>query len=96
MANSEIKYEPQYTMGLGDSANIWDSMKNEIESSFSSASNYKIFTGQTTEGQECGWIGYKHNNNKVCYGIVFNNVNGIVGMKRETNGSWMFKKLWGG
>lgn len=98
MAESIIEKQP--ITGLGeelDTASI-STIISVVESTFKSASDYRTFSGYTSNGAEAGWYGFKHTNAKGGMAIFFSRNLGAYIISRNTSGTWSGRKLcnWGG
>lgn len=67
-------------------------IKYYIDNSFTNASEYSLFSGETGAGAECGWYGFKHNNTKGGICIIMSYYYGIfLGYGNGNPSTWTYK-----
>lgn len=70
------------------------SVLSVIDSSFRNAGDYRIFSGNTSNAEEAGWYGFKHNNSKGGLCIIYTLYAGInLGMGSGTPNSWTWRNI---
>lgn len=79
--------EPIPLFGYGAERSFNATVKNEIEISFTNASNYSLFSGSTSGGTEGGWYGYKHSDSKYCH-LIFFDRSGVYAITRAADGTY--------
>lgn len=79
--------------GFGSDMTISSDVIQAIESSFTSANNFSLFSGSTQIGNEYGWYGFKNSIYKPCYITLYTGNEGVLIGKRDVQGNWKFKKV---
>lgn len=74
-----------------------ENIVSAIESSFTGATTYNMFQGQTSNGSEFGWIGFKHGTSGPCEALLFSKAfsswGGVVIIRRDTDNVWYYRKM---
>lgn len=91
--NSNLSKTDMQLRNYNNEVNISPEMKEAIESSFTSTSDYSIFSGLSNTQEEGCWYGYKHTNTLDCYFTFYTHRFGILAGKRSSNGIYSFRYL---
>lgn len=72
------------------SSKIIEQLKTALETSFSKATDYSLFSGNSMSGSELGWIAFKHRDYSV--GVAFSvNISAFpIFIRRNSAGEWSF------
>ena len=89
---TDLRVTPILTNSYGTDLTLQNTFISALESSFTSASNYSIFSGGSGAGNEGGWYCLKHATTAI--GILLNYVAGVAILRRDATGNWTAKTIF--